>query len=191
MQLLSLKPRRKKRLTREEHEKGSSETQHPQGAARVAKHFVACAGAASKPRGRAKPGARGGGGFFRIETAPGRRFIAFRYHDVGKKEGVERVASQRPDRTWDTAGWLLSKDLAHVERGRLVPDTVDARKVLSALGATRHVGGDRFQAEDRPQSSRSTAQHSQRRGGERVSALITWSARAVRLGRMRRIRAHH
>ena len=118
--------------------------------------------------------------------APGRRFIAFRYHDVGKKGGVERVASQRPDRTWDTAGWLLSKDLAHVERGRLVPDTVDARKVLSALGATpRHVGGDRFQAKDRPQASRSRAQHSQRRGGERESALITWSARAVRLGRMR------
>jgi hypothetical protein len=99
----------------------------------------------------------------------GRRFIAFRYHDVGKKGGVERVAGQRPDRTWDTAGWLLSKDLAHVERGRLVPDTVDARKVLSALGATpRHVGGDRFQAKDRPNlSERAKANPTKRRGPQR------------------------
>jgi len=84
-------------------------------------------------------------------VAPARRFIAFRYHDVGKKGGVERIAGQRTDRTWDTAGWLISKDLAHVERGRLVPDTVAARKVLSTLGVRpRHVRGDRFQAKDRP-----------------------------------------
>src|SRR5258705_1496899 len=97
-------------------------------------------------RGRAKPGTRGGGRFYRVEVAPARRFIAFRYHDVGKKGGVERIAGQRADRTWDTAGWLISKDLAHVDRGRLVPDTADARKGLSALGVTpHHVIGDRFQ----------------------------------------------
>jgi hypothetical protein len=68
-----------------------------------------------------------------------------------KKGGVERIAGQRPDRTWATAGWLISKDMAHVERGRLVPDTVDARKVLSTLGVTpRRVSGDRFQAKNRP-----------------------------------------
>lgn len=55
-------------------------------------------------RRRAKPGARGGGRFFRIEMAPGRRFIPFRYHDVGKKGGVERVSGQRPDRTWALLG---------------------------------------------------------------------------------------
>jgi hypothetical protein len=71
-------------------EKTRSETQHPEGAARAASHVVACAGA---------------GRFFRIEVAPGRRFIAFHYHDVGKKGGVERIAGQRPDRTWATAGW--------------------------------------------------------------------------------------
>jgi hypothetical protein len=36
--------------------------------------------------------------------APGRRFIPFRYHDVGKKGGVERVSGQRPDRTWALLG---------------------------------------------------------------------------------------
>ena len=108
-------------------------------------------------RGRAKPGARGGGRFFRIEVAPGSRFIAFRYHDVGKKGGVERIAGQRPDRTWGTAGWLISKDMAHVERGRLVPDTADARKLLSALGVTpHHVIGDRFQAKVLRERARGT-----------------------------------
>ena len=108
-------------------------------------------------RGRAKPGTRGGGRFYRVEVAPARRFIAFRYHDVGKKGGVERIAGQRADRTWDTAGWLISKDLAHVERGRLVPDTADARKVLSALGVTpHHVVGDRFQAKVRRERARGT-----------------------------------
>jgi hypothetical protein len=115
-------------------------------------------------RGRAKPGARGGGRFFRIEVAPGSRFIAFRYHDVGKKGGVERIAGQRPDRTWGTAGWLISKDMAHVERGRLVPDTVHARKVLSALGTTpRHVGGDRFQAKDPKRAKLKPGMHRGRR----------------------------
>jgi len=41
--------------------------------------------ARAQPAGRAEPSARGGGRYFRIEVAPGRRFIAFRYHDVGKK----------------------------------------------------------------------------------------------------------
>jgi hypothetical protein len=108
-------------------------------------------------RGRAKPGACSGGRFYRIEVAPARRFIAFRYHDVGKKAGVERIAGQRADRTWDTAGWLISKDLAHVERGRLVPDTADARKLLSALGVTpHHVIGDRFQAKVLRERARGT-----------------------------------
>jgi hypothetical protein len=64
-------------------------------------------------RGRAKPGTRGGGQFFRIEVAPARRFVAFRYHDVGKKRGVERIAGQRQDGTWETAG----KGLAAIKRG--------------------------------------------------------------------------
>jgi hypothetical protein len=55
-------------------------------------------------RGRAKPGTGVSGQFFRIEMAPRRRFITFRYHDAGKKGGVECIAGQRPDRTWDTAG---------------------------------------------------------------------------------------
>jgi len=47
-------------------------------------------------RGRAKPGARSGDRFYRIEVAPARRFIAFRYHDVGKRgvSSASRVNAQ-------------------------------------------------------------------------------------------------
>ena len=50
-------------------------------------------------RHRAKPGTRGGGQFFRVEVAPTRQFVTFRYHDVGKKGGIERIAGQRADGT--------------------------------------------------------------------------------------------
>ncbi len=128
--------------------------------------------APARPAGgrRAGPGERDGGRFFRIEMAPASRFITFRYHDVGKMGGVERIAGQRPDGTWGTAGWLISRDMAHVERRRLVPDTVDARKVLSALGASpRRVRGDRFQAK-----ARSNVPEQNRAG----AASITSSSRA-------------
>jgi hypothetical protein len=111
----------------------------------------------SEGRGRAKPGTRGGGEFFRIEVAPARRFVTFRYHDVGKKGGVERIAGQRPDGTWETAGWLISKDMAHVERGRLVSDTEDARKAFAEIGTVlRHTIGDRFVAANRGRPRRKT-----------------------------------
>jgi hypothetical protein len=47
--------------------------------------------------------------------------------------------------------------MAHVERGRLVPDTAAARKVLAVIGAVpRHRVGDRFVANNRvPPAQRS------------------------------------
>jgi len=81
-------------------------------------------------RGRAKPGARGGGGFFHIEVRPRREFRTFRTQDVGKKGGLERVAGKRASGSWDTQKWLISKEHAHRVGGRLVPDTADARKRL-------------------------------------------------------------
>lgn len=107
--------------------------------------------AAKTKTGRAKPGTTGKGEFFHIEVRPKSQFKTFRNQDVGKKGGLERVAGKRPSGSWDTQKWLISKEHAHVERGMLVPDTADARKVLASLGsAPRHVSGDRFKAKDRP-----------------------------------------
>jgi hypothetical protein len=105
---------------------------------------------ARKTRRRAKPGAKSGGRFFHIEVRPRRDFVSFRVQDVGAPGGVERVAGLRANGSWDTAKWLVEKTHAHVEDDRLVADTAEARKVLSALGSRPvHVSGDRFRAKPR------------------------------------------
>jgi hypothetical protein len=32
------------------------------------------------------------------------------------RRSVERITGKRPDGTWETAGWLIGKAMAHVER---------------------------------------------------------------------------
>jgi len=107
---------------------------------------------------RAKPGAKGGGRFFHIEVRPRREFVTFRVQAIGR--GLERVAGQRANGSWDTATWLLGKDHAHLERGRLVPDSMAGEKLLKTLGsAPAHLGGDRFRAKPRrkiPKSEKPT-----------------------------------
>jgi hypothetical protein len=109
-------------------------------------------------RGREKPGATGEGGFYHIEVRPKQEFTSFRTHDVGEKGGIERVAGQREDGSWDDQKWLISKEMARVENGRLIPDTADAREVLNALGSEPvQVEGDRFKAEPREAKKRTAA----------------------------------
>ena len=100
---------------------------------------------------RAKPGSTGEGDFYHIEVRPKTDFRTFRTQDVGRKGGIERVAGKRSTGSWETQKWLIGKELAHVEDGRLVPDSEHARKVLAELGSRPvHVGGDRFKAAPRP-----------------------------------------
>ena len=99
---------------------------------------------------RAKPGAKGGGRFFHIEVRPRGEFEIFRMQDVGGRGGIERLAGRRAGGSWDTVKWLIGKQHAHVETGRLVADTDEARKILGMLGsAPRRVLGDRFKAKPR------------------------------------------
>ncbi len=99
---------------------------------------------------RAKPGAQGGGEFYRIELRPKSEFVIFRYHDVGDKGHLERLAGQRPSGSWATEAWLVSKDDAHIEGGKLVPDSADAKDLLGKLGSEPvHIKGDIFKAKDR------------------------------------------
>jgi hypothetical protein len=115
----------------------------------------------SSPGKRAKPGSRGGGRFFHIEVRPSSQFVRFRVQDVGAPGGVERVAGRRATGSWDTAKWLVEKTHAHVEDGRLVPDSTEAEQLFASLGAAPvHVKGDRFHAEPRrdiPESEKPTA----------------------------------
>ena len=105
---------------------------------------------APSTRKRAKPGSRGGGRFYHVELRPSAQFVAFRVQDVGAPGGVERVAGQRASGSWDTAKWLVEKTDAHVENGRLVADSAEAKKLFASLGiAPVQVAGDRFRAKPR------------------------------------------
>jgi hypothetical protein len=109
--------------------------------------------AQAQPEGRArkKPGSTGKGSYYHIEVRPKTEFVTFRTQDVGDPGHVQRVAGQRASGSWATAKWLISKEDAHTEDGRLVPDTRDAKKVLDELGsAPVRVRGDRFEAKPRP-----------------------------------------
>ena len=88
--------------------------------------------ARSQPEGkdRAKPGATGKGDYYHIEVRPKAQFTTFRTQDVGHRGGIERVAGKRSSGSWDTQKWLISKQHAHLEDNRLIPDTQDAREFV-------------------------------------------------------------
>lgn len=84
-------------------------------------------------------------GFFHIEVQPKEAFVEFRTHDLGSEGGIERVAGKRAGGSWSTQEWLIAKDQAHVERGTLIGDTADARRVLTLLRSKpRRIKADRF-----------------------------------------------
>jgi hypothetical protein len=119
--------------------------------------------ARSQPEGRRrqKPGSTGEGNYYHIEVRPRDEFTTFRTQDVGDPGHVQRVAGKRSSGSWSTTKWLISKEDAHVEDGKLVGDTRDAKDLLKTLGSTpAHLSGDRFEAKDRrnvPERSKPTS----------------------------------
>jgi hypothetical protein len=109
--------------------------------------------AAAQPEGRArkKPGTGGEGNYYHVEVRRSEDFAMFRTQDVGEPGHIQRVAGKRGSGSWDTVKWLISKDDAHMEHERLVPDSSEAKKVLSELGSSPvHLKGDIFEAKPRP-----------------------------------------
>jgi hypothetical protein len=101
-------------------------------------------------RGRKKPGTGGEGEYYHVGVRPKEDFVTFRTQDVGEPGHVQRVAGKRQSGSWDTVKWLISKEDAHVEGGKLVPDTEEVRDVLAKLGSEPvHVKGDVFEAKPR------------------------------------------
>ena len=99
---------------------------------------------------RKRPGA-GGGRYYRVEVRPRSGFTVFRTHDVGRKGHIQRVAGRRASGTWATVAWLIGKEDAHVDRGRLVADSAAAKKLIDQFSSRpTHTQGDRFRAVDRP-----------------------------------------
>ena len=124
--------------------------------------------AKSQSRTRKKPGSGGQGNYYHIEVRSKGDFETYRTQDVGDPGHIQRVAGRRPSGSWTTVKWLIGKEDAHVEGGRLIPDTKDAKDLLKKLGSQPvHTSGDRFKAKDQPdvpeRSKPTTAQTKARR----------------------------
>lgn len=104
----------------------------------------------SKGRARKKPGSGGSGDYYHVEVRERGNLKTFRTQDVGDPGHLQRVAGRRESGSWTTVKWLISKEDAHVENGRLVPDTKDARELIEKLGSQpAHLSGDRFKTKPR------------------------------------------
>lgn len=100
--------------------------------------------------GRKKPGSGGQGEYYHVEVREGDNFETFRTQDVGGEGHLQRVGGKRASGSWATVKWLISKDDAHVEGGKLVGDTKDAKDLIKKLGSQPvQLSGDRFKAEPR------------------------------------------
>jgi hypothetical protein len=110
---------------------------------------------------RQKPGSGGQGDYYHVEVREGGDFETFRTQDVGGPGHLQRVAGKRSSGSWATVKWLISKEDAHVEDGKLVGDTKDAKDVIRKLRTKPvHIRGDRFKSKPRrnvPESSKPTA----------------------------------
>jgi len=115
----------------------------------------------SKGRTRKKPGSSGSGDYYHVEVRDSDDFETFRTQDVGDEGHLQRVAGKRESGSWATVKWLVSKEDAHVENGKLIPDTKDAKDLIKKLGSQPvQVKGDRFEAKPRrnvPERSKPTA----------------------------------
>lgn len=119
-------------------------------------------GKGTKSRGseRRPPGSGGRGNYYHIELREGDDFETFRTQDVGDPGHLQRVGGKRAGGGWSTVKWLVSKDDAHVEDGRLVGDTQEAKDLIRRLRSRPvHIQGDRFRAKPRrnvPERSKPT-----------------------------------
>jgi hypothetical protein len=118
---------------------------------------------------RRSPGSGGQGEYYHIELRPGEDFETFRTQDVGDPGHIQRVGGRRASGSWATVKWLISKEDAHMEGDRLVPDSRDAEILLGKLGPrVTHKSGDRFEARPRrsvsDKSKPAAAQKTQTRG---------------------------
>jgi len=117
-----------------------------------------------------------------VEIRPKAGFVTFRTQDVGRKGHIQRVAGRRASGSWATVTWLIGKEDAHVQNGKLIADTAAARQLLHQLGSTPvHTQGDRFKALDRPNVPERSKPTAAQRRARSANILKAQSARRRRV----------
>lgn len=100
-------------------------------------------------RGRARVGSKGEGQYYRIEVRPKSEFTTFRYHDVGEPGLILRLAGKRSSGSWDDHAWLVDKDMAKLEGGKLASSNSEVKEILEMIGPIEHLKGDIFKGHPR------------------------------------------
>lgn len=72
-------------------------------------------------------------GYLRIITRPRLHFANSCVQDAGDPGSIQRLTDGRQLSANKSQTWLLSKDMAHVERGKIVPDTLEAAELLATF----------------------------------------------------------
>lgn len=72
-------------------------------------------------------------GYLRIITKPRLHFATSCAQDVGRPGSVQRLTDRRQLSANKSQTWLLSKEIAHVEKGKIVPDTLEAAELLATF----------------------------------------------------------
>lgn len=87
----------------------------------------------------------GEGKFFYIEILHSQEYKRFRIQNVSEKTGIERVRGQRANGLWETIKWIISKEIAHAEDGKLVADSEEAQELFDKIGIVpQHIEGNRY-----------------------------------------------
>jgi hypothetical protein len=99
---------------------------------------------------RKKPGMGNAGDYYRVIIRPKSEFVTFRTHDVGRKGHTQRIAGKRSSGSWATHSWLIHKDDAFVESGKLQSKKSKIKDVLNRLrGPIKKYKGNIFRAKPR------------------------------------------
>ncbi|MDQ3634595.1 MAG: hypothetical protein M3405_08820 [Acidobacteriota bacterium] len=85
--------------------------------------------------------------FYHIEIRSPAEFKRFRLVGINEKIGIEKVNGQREDCSWEIVKWLVSKDAAHIEDGKLIADHKKVQEIFDKINSVPiHIEGDRFVA---------------------------------------------
>lgn len=99
---------------------------------------------------RKKPGMGNDGDYYRVIIRPKSEFAMFRTHDVGRVGHSQRIAGKRSSGSWATHSWLIHKDDAFVESGKLKSKKSKIKNILGKLrGPIKKHKGNIFHAKPR------------------------------------------
>jgi hypothetical protein len=86
------------------------------------------------------------GSYYRIIVRPREDFKSFKSETPTINNTIQQINGKNAEGQWSTQSWLIHKDGAHIDSGKLVPDNKAVRRLLQVLdGHVVHIKDDVFQ----------------------------------------------